>query len=421
MFEDHQFKYKKDFEKIESIECKLFKYVNEMDVHEEKTTFRNTIYTSIAVFLITIFFLSQSSIFTNRKIYPESLIKDIQNFDNNSFYGKPLVTIGVIPFGVTTELILKQFQVSLGTWLRGTSQIQIYAYDVVGGMGPLAPTLISSLQTEFGEERIKVKGKIIKQFKIETIPEAFAQVERDCETQFCAFASNDIILRHDWIDMVYATRKYFGNYNNYSMHFPRRDLFESCRSGISLDNIFNGDSSRFLPNSHKYYVNSTQEYIKFMDTQFVNCKSRIHTVGYDVYLWNIVGINMTKANISPYYIGRPHFDFAIMRRQMDQGWFITTFPDHFTYHYEHPDRKQYAKRRSHPDSQYNLNLQKQDNLSYYRNEYFNFRINGTHIIFRGNNSEPEIFKVLPIEDNSKNESFVPFSNINYSPDVFSKF
>lgn len=347
---------------------------------------------------------------TNHYIY----YHDIQNKSENKYYGKPLVTIGVIPFGVTTSTIFNQFQVSIGSWLRGTAQVVVYIYDIVTGMGDLAPALIKSLQEEFGEERIFIKGKIVKKFKIETIPEAFERVELDSETIFCAFASNDIILRPDWMDQIYAAKKFFGNFNNWSMHFPRRDLFETCRASISLANIINGKSPLILDTSLKnsYMTSIDSNYRNFLDNFATNCRSRLHTVGYDVYLWNHLAINMTKAHIPPYYIGRPFFDSAIIRRQMDQGWFITTYPEHETYHLEHPDRMQYAKKPSHPDSVYNSQLEKQNGFHAYRNDHFNLRIAKDKIYLRLKNQSMITYD---IENNAKNPNFFPFANVEYIP------
>lgn len=339
--------------------------------------------------------------------------KDIQNTSNNKFYGKPLVTIGVIPFGVITNTILNQFQVSIGSWLRGTAQVVVYVYDIVSGMGDLAPTLIKSLQEEFGKDRIFIKGKIIKKYKIETIPEAFERVEHDSETIFSAFASNDIILRPDWIDHIYAAKKFFGKHNNWSMHFPRRDLFETCRASISIANIINGQSPLILdPQMGKYMSSIDSNYLNFLNDFAVRCRSRLHTCGYDVYLWNRLGINMTKAHLPPYYIGRPFFDSGIIRRQMDQGWFVTTYPDHETYHLEHPDRFQYAKKASHPDSVYNSQLEKENGFHGYRNDHFNLRMTKDKFILRLKNYS---WVSYDITDNIKDPTFFPFANVEYIP------
>lgn len=373
---------------------------------------------SLTAFIITLIFFGKCLSFNNdyNLISNNHIINfhDVQNKSDDKFYGKPLITIGVIPFDVNTNTILNQFQVSIGSWLRGTAQIVVYVYDIVGGMGNLAPILIKSLQDEFGENRIFIKGKIIKQHKIETIPEAFERVELDSETIFCAFASNDIILRPDWIDYVYAARSFFGRYHNWSMHFPRRDLFVSCRAQISISNIMNGKESLIQDPTLKstYMSNMDSNYFEFLKKFATDCRSRLHTVGYDVYFWNHLGINMTKAKLPPYYIGRPNFDSGIIRRQMDQGWFISTYPQHETYHLEHPDRFQYAKKMSHPDSVHNSQLEKENGFHPYKNDHFNLIMNKDKIFLRQKNNT---YATYIIEDNTNKADFFPFSNTEYIP------
>ncbi|OHT17399.1 hypothetical protein TRFO_12351 [Tritrichomonas foetus] len=314
---------------------------------------------AFVVTLLVLYYATNS--FSHNKNYSSFInFHDVQN--TSKYYGKPLITIGVIPFDVNTQTILQQFQVSIGSWLRGTAQVVVYVYDIVTGMGNLAPQLLESLQEEFGKDRIFIKGKIIKELKIETIPEAFERVELDSETVFCAFCSNDIILRPDWIDYVYAARKFFGPYNNWSLHVPRRDLFESCRKDVTLKEI------------------ASENYPSFLEEFAKRCRSRLHSVGYDVYFWNHLGINMTKANLPKYYIGRPNFDSGIIQKQMDQGWFVTTYPIHESYHLEHPDRIQYAKRMSHPDSVYNTELERKNGFKPFRNSHFKLQMTKNEMI-----------------------------------------
>jgi hypothetical protein len=294
-------------------------------------------------------------------------VTDLQD-DGSAFYGKPLITVGTIPFGVTTDLILTQFQVSIGSWLRCTAQLIVHLYDVVGGMGPLAGQLVSSLQGEFGPERILVRDRIIKKLRIETLPEAFEIIERYTETVYSGWFSTDMILGMDWMDYVYAAQKYFGEYKNYSMHFVRRDLFESCRKDIGLPDVVGMKWPIF--------------FAKFK----TRCKSRLHTLGYDCYLWNHLGINMTSAHVAPFFIGRPDFDGEIIAKQMAQGWFVTTYTAAETYHLEHPDRKQFTKKLKHPDSLYNRNLLSEINGTWFRNDDMNLRLSLTGISERRNGS-----------------------------------
>ena len=161
-----------------------------------------------------------------------------------------------------------------------------------------------------------------------------------------------------------------------------------------------------------YMTSIDSNYLNFLNSFASRCRSRLHTVGYDVYFWNHLGINMTKANLPPYYIGRPNFDSGIIRRQMDQGWFITTYYEHETYHLEHPDRIQYAKRMSHPDSIYNTNLEKQNGFHPYRNDHLNLRITRSKIYLRLKNQS---WVTYDIKDNINDSSFFPFSNVDYIP------
>ena len=286
---------------------------------------------------------------------------DLQN-DGSQFYGVPLITIGAIPFGVNTPAILRQFEVSIGSWLRASAQIVVHLYDVVGGMGNLSSILIENLQREFGPSRIFIAGKIVKQYKIETIPEAFSAVEAGTKTIFSAWFSNDMILPTNWMDYVFATIRYFREYNNYSMHFPRQALHVSCRDEIWLDNITSGNWPQFSANF------------------FQKCRRKVQSIGYDCYLWNHLGINMTASGLLPFYIGRPFFDGAIIWKQMQQGWFVSVYPALMTYHLEHPDRLQYAKVVMHPDSQYNLNLSRKEGGHQWWNNQFTLRMNLTHVL-----------------------------------------
>jgi hypothetical protein len=258
--------------------------------------------------------------------------------DGSPYYGKPLITVGAIPFGVGTDTIVNQFQVSIGSWLRASAQVVVHLYDIVGGMGPLSPRLLERLQLEFGSDRVFVRGTILKKLRIETLPEAFEIIEKYAETVYAAWFSNDMILGPEWMDYVYAAQRYFADYKNFSMHFPRRDLFESCRGNISIDNVATMTWSGFFFEFRK------------------RCRSRLHTLGYDCYLWNLLGINMTAAHVEPFFIGRPNFDGAIIRKQLEQGWYVTTYPWAQTYHMEHPDRKQFTHLKKHPDSVYNAGL-----------------------------------------------------------------
>jgi hypothetical protein len=276
--------------------------------------------------------------------------------DGSPHYGRPLVTVGAIPFGVTTPGILRQFEVSIASWIRSSAQIVVHLYDVVGGMGPLAGDLLSSVQREFGRGRVMICGTIVKKMRIETLPETFEAIERDTSTVFAAWFSNDMILPPNWMDYVYAARRYFGEYTNYSMHFARRDLFVCCRDNISLRDIIAPDWPAFFAGFRS------------------RCRSRLHTLGYDCYLWNYIGINMTRAQVEPFFVGRPDFDGAIIAKQMQQGWFVTAYPEVETYHLEHPERIQYTKRKKHPDSLYNRNLLFAINGRGWRNEEIDIRI-----------------------------------------------
>jgi hypothetical protein len=233
-------------------------------------------------------------------------------------------------------------------------------------MGTLAPTLLEALQREFGPDRVCVRGQIVKAMRIETLPEAFEIIERHAQTELCGWFSNDMILPVNWMDYVFATMRYFREYKNFSMHFARRDLFESCRKDISLDNVASADWPNFFENFRK------------------RCRSRLHTLGYDCYVWNHIGINMTAAQVEPFFIGRPNFDGAIMRKQMQQGWLVTAYPELLTYHLEHPDRVQFTKRPKHPDTKYNTDLFLSLGSPQWRNVELDTRISLNGIMQRRN-------------------------------------
>jgi hypothetical protein len=72
---------------------------------------------------------------------------------------------------------------------------------------------------------------------LETVTEAFKIIERHTESEFCGWFSNDMILSSDWIDYVFAARRYFAPYRNFSMHFARRDLFVYCREFINPSSV----------------------------------------------------------------------------------------------------------------------------------------------------------------------------------------
>jgi hypothetical protein len=288
------------------------------------------------------------------------------NDDGSTIYGKPLITIGVLPFGVNTQLILNQFRVSMASWLRCSAQTVVHCYDVIDGMGLLFPILLADLQREFGAARILVRGLIVRQKQIETLPEIFEAIERNAETEFAGWFSNDMILPPEWMNVIYPTRRYFREYKNYSFHFARRDLFVSCRSRISLANVVG-------PNWTEFANNFTR-----------SCRGRLHSFGYDCYLWNRLGINMTAAELLPFYVGRPLFDGEIIRKQMAQGWFVSAFPLLVTFHLEHPDRIQFVKRMKHPESRYNAELFEVIGKPHFINKKFDLRVGKRGIIERRN-------------------------------------
>jgi hypothetical protein len=56
--------------------------------------------------------------------------------DGSKYSGKPLVTVGTIPFGVKSDAILQQFLVSIGSWLRSSAQIVVHLYVSSAGESP---------------------------------------------------------------------------------------------------------------------------------------------------------------------------------------------------------------------------------------------------------------------------------------------
>jgi hypothetical protein len=216
--------------------------------------------------------------------------------------------------------------------------------------------VLRSLQQEFGSERVMIRDRIVKKLRIETVTEAFEIIEKHAETVYAGWFSNDMILAPEWMDYVYAAQRFFREYKNFSMHFPRRDLFESCRANISILDL----------------VGPT--WPAFFDEFRQRCRSRLHTLGYDCYLWNLLGINMTAAQVEPFFVGRPNFDGAIIRKQMEQGWYVTTYPHAESYHLEHPDRVQYTKRKKHPDTIYNTELMQAIGAREWRNDDMNISL-----------------------------------------------
>jgi hypothetical protein len=93
---------------------------------------------------------------------------------------------------------------------------------------------------------------------------------------------------------------------------------------------------------------------------------------------------MTAANLAPFFIGRPNFDGPIMKKQMDQGWFVTAYPALLTYHLEHPDRKQFTKKPEHPDSKYNTRLHQSVGGMAWVNDQLDLRISLDGIMERRN-------------------------------------
>jgi hypothetical protein len=98
--------------------------------------------------------------------------------DGSKYDGKPLVTVGTIPFGVNSDAILQQFLVSIGSWLDSSAQIVVHLYDVVGGIGALASPLLGSLGQEFRCEGVPIGDEVHKKLKIETITESIEIIER---------------------------------------------------------------------------------------------------------------------------------------------------------------------------------------------------------------------------------------------------
>jgi hypothetical protein len=187
-------------------------------------------------------------------------VTDIQK-NGTRYYGKPLLTVGCVPFGVDTQTILSQFQVSIGSWLRSSAQIVVHLYDVVGGMGSLSSDLVGALQRQFGANRGWVRGKIIKKYRVETVPEALEAITPHAETIFVGWFSNDMIIPCQFIQYLYAARRYFTPFTNYSLHFSRRDMYEGCRRSISLSEVARTDWPAWL----QYFRDK--------------CTSRLHSYG----------------------------------------------------------------------------------------------------------------------------------------------
>jgi hypothetical protein len=166
--------------------------------------------------------------------------------------------------------------------------------------------------------------------------------------------------------------QYFGEYTNYSMHFVRRDLCVSCRKDISLGNITRTDWPLF-------FSAFTQRCLSGLPR--LHC---LHQLGYDCYLWNHRGINMTAANVAPFFIGRRDFDEAIISKQMSFRGFVSTYRATERDHLEYPDCPQYTKMKKHRDSLYNRRLTMALGGIELVNEALDIRISRTEISERRN-------------------------------------
>jgi hypothetical protein len=226
--------------------------------------------------------------------------------------------------------------------------MQSHLYDVVGGMGALASPLQAILQQEFGRES-RYAIRLAKKLEIESVREAFEIIERHTETVFAAWFSTDMILAPiGWNTFTPACG---------TSASPRTTR---CTSSGAISVVGVGETSLW----------ATSRGLTG------RCSSRL---GYDCRLWNHRGINMTAANVAPFFTGRPDFDGAIVSKQVSLGWFVSTYRATEAYHLEHPDRPQYTKMKKHPGSLYNRRLMMALGGVEFVNEALDIRISRTEI------------------------------------------
>jgi hypothetical protein len=273
-------------------------------------------FSAALTFSLHCFALSLSPLFAI--LLPSPVITDLLN-DGSKYYGRPMVTVGAIAFGVSSDFVVSELSTTIGSWLRSSAQVVVHLYDIVGGTGALSFRLLERLQLEFGADRVLVRGIIMRQKKVEVLPEAFGALERNAETVYGGWFRADAVVPPDWIEYVYAAQRYFGEYKNFSLHFARRDILRACRGRLGLNDVMSmGWGASFGEFRQK-------------------CGGGLHSSGYDCYLWNLLGISMTRANIPPAFVGYADDDGTILTKQMEQGWYVSTYPWTESYRMERPD------------------------------------------------------------------------------------
>ena len=299
--------------------------------------------------------------------FVKSFFKFSPEFDFYSYqkvnYTRPkqYLTIGATLFQISTPGIYHDTLNAIGSWLSSSPSVIVHLYDIQGGMGNLSQPLIQELQKRFGKDRIFVKGFIQKRLAIEDLALIIETIEADCETPLCALINTDIIISPETIDYLYIVDDYFGDIKNWSVHFPRANLDPSCRPKVNID-IVNSDN-----------------WSTTISTIAKECMIRIQPFGWDIFLWNHLGISLGHANIPRYLYGRPHFEYGIAKRTMEQGYYLTTYPFFYSYHLDHPERGQVQFNPKHPHAQYNFNLNRINHIQSFPNSNIPVRMNKTYI------------------------------------------
>ncbi|OHS96305.1 hypothetical protein TRFO_37520 [Tritrichomonas foetus] len=273
----------------------------------------------------------------------------------------PYLTIATMPFRVNSMKVVNELLTSISSWLRLDDSIVVHLYDIVGGMGNQSDLLINKLQEIWGSDRVFVRGTIVREMHAETIPQIFEQVEREAKSPLVAYINNDMILDPDFMKYLRSTATFFGKYNNWSFHVSRTNLNNTCRELVNYSVIQSPEWPEKFNEIKEKYFEKTQVY------------------GYDVFLWNRLGISMKKAKIPKFLIGRPFFEYSVIAGIKRQGWFITGFPTLLSFHISHPGRLSFQFKKNTSDFIYCEKLHLKSRDMSVRNIDINLRINETYV------------------------------------------
>ena len=313
---------------------------------------------------ILIFSITGFVYFFGASKFTKSVETEISYIDiNQELYNSshPYLTIATMPFKVNNMNVVEELLTTISSWLALDQSVVVHLYDIVGGMGNMSQLLIDKLQEIWGKERVFVRGMIVKEMQAETIPQIFEQVEREAISPLVAYINNDIILDPDFMKYLRATATFFGRYNNWSFHVSRSNLNYSCRYMVN------------------YSVIKSKNWRDSFNEVKDKCFEITQLYGYDVFLWNRLGISMKKAHMPKFLIGRPFFEYTVISSIMRQGWFITAYPILLSFHISHPGRLSFAYKPNTSDYQYVYKLHMKTKDISVRNVDINMKINLSHV------------------------------------------